>query len=174
MQKTICYIRSYTESVFYTNANLSWQPVYVSVQPHNSFGKTWCISITGFQMQNYLTPNQTLAPLLLTWFNFNPSWKSVGWSYLFIPKLQRLHFWSLGLDKKFHSTLSNGCNYLSMLRVKLNHVSKRGPWWIYKVISRKETSQSANSTASISYWSAISSNPTSVIHQRLTKWSVMY
>ena len=45
-------------------------------------------------------------PLLLTWFNFNPSMdkllramKSVGWNYLSIPKLQRLHRWSLGMDK---------------------------------------------------------------------------
>ena len=25
--------------------------------------------------------------------------KSVGWNYLSIPKLQRLHRWSLGMDK---------------------------------------------------------------------------
>ena len=29
--------------------------------------------------------------------------------------------------KLFHPTLYNGCNYLSMLRFKLNNVSKRGP-----------------------------------------------
>ena len=45
-------------------------------------------------------------PLLLTWFNFNPSMdkqlhaqNSVWWNYLSIPKLQRLHRWSLGMDK---------------------------------------------------------------------------
>ena len=32
------------------------------------------------------------------------------------------------MDKWFHPTLYNGCNYLSMLGLKLNHVSKRGPW----------------------------------------------
>ena len=45
-------------------------------------------------------------PLLLTWFNFNPSidkslcplW-SLRWNYLSIPKLQRLDHWSLGMDK---------------------------------------------------------------------------
>ena len=31
------------------------------------------------------------------------------------------------MDKLFHPTLYNGCNYLSMLGLKLNHVSKRGP-----------------------------------------------
>ena len=43
---------------------------------------------------------------LLTWFNFYPSLDkllhpllSVGWNYLFIPKLQQLHCWSLGMDK---------------------------------------------------------------------------
>ena len=50
----------------------------------------------------------------------------MGWNYLSIPKLQRLHRWSLGMDRQFHSTLYNGCYYLSMLGLKLNHVSKRG------------------------------------------------
>ena len=35
--------------------------------------------------------------------------------------------WSLGMDKWFHPILYYGCNYLSMLGLKLNHVSKRGP-----------------------------------------------
>ena len=51
----------------------------------------------------------------------------MGWNYLSIPKLQRLHCWSLGMDKWFHPTVYNGCDYLSMLGLKLNHVSKRGP-----------------------------------------------
>ena len=50
----------------------------------------------------------------------------MGWNYLSIPKLQRLHRWSLGMDKQFHPIFYNGCNYLSMLGLKLNHVSKRG------------------------------------------------
>ena len=45
------------------------------------------------------------------------------WNYLSIPKLQRFHRWILGMDK-----LYNGCNYFSMLGLKLNHVSKRGHW----------------------------------------------
>ena len=52
----------------------------------------------------------------------------MGWNYLSIPKLQRLHRWSLGMDKQFHPTFCNGCNYLSMLGLKLNYDSKRGPW----------------------------------------------
>ena len=52
----------------------------------------------------------------------------MGWNYLSIPKLQRLHRWSLGMDKQFHPTLSDGCNYLSMLEFKLNDVSKMGHW----------------------------------------------
>ena len=51
----------------------------------------------------------------------------MGWNYLSIPKLQRCNRWSLGMDKQFHPTFYNGCNYLSMLGLKLNHVSKRGP-----------------------------------------------
>ena len=37
-----------------------------------------------------------------------------------------LYRWSLEMDKQFHPTLHNGCNYLSTLGLKLNHVSKRG------------------------------------------------
>ena len=48
------------------------------------------------------------------------------WIYLSIPKFQRLHCWSLGVEKSFHPTLYNGYNYLSMLRLKLIHVSKKG------------------------------------------------
>ena len=47
-----------------------------------------------------------LLPLLLTWFNVNPSMdkqlhplQTVGWKYLSIPKLQWLHRWSLGMDE---------------------------------------------------------------------------
>ena len=36
------------------------------------------------------------------------------------------------MDKSLHPTLYNGCDYLSMLGLKLNHVSKRGPTWRHK------------------------------------------
>ena len=51
----------------------------------------------------------------------------MGWNYLSIPKLQRCNRWSLGMDKWFHPKLCWTCDYLSMLGLKLNHVSKRGP-----------------------------------------------
>ena len=50
----------------------------------------------------------------------------LGWNYLSIPKLQRCNRWSLRMDKKFHLTLCWACNYLSMLGLKLTHVSERG------------------------------------------------
>ena len=53
----------------------------------------------------------------------------MGWNYLSIPKLQRLHGWNLRMDKWFHPTLYTGCNYLFMLGLKLNHVGNRGPSW---------------------------------------------
>ena len=52
---------------------------------------------------------------------------NVGWNYLSIPKLQRLHRWSLGMDKLCLPTFYNGCVYLSTVGLKLNHGSKRGP-----------------------------------------------
>ena len=48
------------------------------------------------------------------------------WKYLSIPKLQRLHRWSLGMDKEFHPTFYHGCSYLSMLGLNLIHVGERG------------------------------------------------
>ena len=48
-------------------------------------------------------------------------------------------------DKQFHPTLYNGCNYLSMLGLKLNHVSKRAPsifghqWFRVIYVTRKSS-----------------------------------
>ena len=39
------------------------------------------------------------------------------------------------MDKWFHTTLYNGCNYLSMLGLKLIQVSKRAPWGLVQIIS---------------------------------------
>ena len=73
-----------------------------------------------------------MGTLLLTWLNF-PTWicdhmPSVGWNYISIPKLQRLHRCRLGMDKYFHPTHHNGCDSLFMVGLKLIHVSERGPW----------------------------------------------
>ena len=47
-----------------------------------------------------------LGPLLLPWFNFDPSITKyshakyrVGWKYLSISKRHRMHRWSLGMGK---------------------------------------------------------------------------
>ena len=48
----------------------------------------------------------------------HPLW-SVGLNYLSIPILQRLHRWSLGMDKLFHLTLFWTCDYSSMLRLRV-------------------------------------------------------
>ena len=47
----------------------------------------------------------------------------MGWNYLFISKLHRLHRWSLGIENWFHPTIHNGYNLLSMLGLSLSHVS---------------------------------------------------
>ena len=51
----------------------------------------------------------------------------MGWNYLSIPKLQRFHRWSLGIDKYFHSALYKVCNYISMLGLQFIYVYKRAP-----------------------------------------------
>ena len=48
-----------------------------------------------------------------------------GMKLLIHYSLQRLHRWSSEMENKFHPTLYNGCNYLSMLGLKMIHVSKR-------------------------------------------------
>ena len=55
------------------------------------------------------------------------------WNDLSIPKLQRLHRWSLGMDTSFHPTLYNGCNYLTMLGLKLIHVNKSCPRYLMAI-----------------------------------------
>ena len=52
----------------------------------------------------------------------------MGWNHLSIPKLQRFNRWRLGTEKYFHLALCDGCNYVSLRWLKLNHISKRGPW----------------------------------------------
>ena len=42
------------------------------------------------------------------------------------------------MDKKFHLTRYQACNYLSILGLKLNHVSKRGPCTVCKLHLYKE------------------------------------
>ena len=37
------------------------------------------------------------------------------------------------MDKEFHPTPCNGCNYLSILWLTKNHVNKRGPWTLYHI-----------------------------------------
>ena len=49
--------------------------------------------------------------------------ESVGWNYLSILKLQRLYRWSLGIDKYFYPTQSNGRNYFSMLGFKSTQIN---------------------------------------------------
>ena len=51
----------------------------------------------------------------------------MGWNHLSIPKLKWLHSWSVEMDKSFHCTLFWAYHYLSMLGLKLFHVSKMGP-----------------------------------------------
>ena len=49
---------------------------------------------------------------------------SVGWNFLSIHKLHWCNRWSLWMDKKFLPTLYWTCDYVSMLGLKSNHVSK--------------------------------------------------
>ena len=54
--------------------------------------------------------------------------------------------WSLGIVKKCYPTLYNGCNYLSMLGLRLIHVNKRISWYL------TATKQTKAWTLNISVW----------------------
>ena len=69
----------------------------------------------------------SLGSLLLTWFNFNPSMDKII-TFIIKSGMELLIRWNLGKDKLFHPTPYWACNYLSMVKLKLNYVSKRGPW----------------------------------------------
>ena len=58
-------------------------------------------------------------------------WEEITYPFLNFNGSNR---WNLGMDKWFHPTVYNGCNYLSMLGLKLNHVSKSGHWQHMQVI----------------------------------------
>ena len=64
----------------------------------------------------------TTGPLLLTWNNFNPSMDC----YLPGKVWDEITYAFMNFIGAIHPTLYNGCNYLSMLELKLNQVSKRG------------------------------------------------
>ena len=62
------------------------------------------------------------GPLLLAWFNFYPNMvKSLNasqyawWNYLSIIKLHRCSCQSWGMEKQFHPTFYQACDYWSML-----------------------------------------------------------
>ena len=52
----------------------------------------------------------------------------MGWNSLSFLKLQQHSCWSLCLDKEFHLTLYGEFDHLSMLGLKLIHVSQSGTW----------------------------------------------
>ena len=51
------------------------------------------------------------------------------WDTIIHSQTSKVHRWSLEKDKWFHPTLYWACGYLSMLGLRLIHISKRGPWW---------------------------------------------
>ena len=130
-----------------------WQAidVIITICVHKELFDSWLRTkkLNGWRPQQFnwivtdvLTSNMPLktpmAPLL-TWFNFDKIitawmsncmhkkvWYEISYPFPFLNfndcMVQRLQ----GMDKQFHPTLYNGCNYLSNLGLKLIHVSKRG------------------------------------------------
>ena len=92
----------------------------------NSFdlchGKWWSI----------LHVNAVQGPLLLTWIILIPTWISNHicnevWDEITqtFPKLQRLHRWSLGMDKWFHPILYKGCDYRQVSNINCTLIGNK-------------------------------------------------
>ena len=75
----------------------------------------------------------------------------MGWNCFFIPKLQRCNRWSLGMDKSFPAILYWAYDYLSVLVLKLTHVSKRGPRMSVKDVDKIERYLSATKHKHVQY-----------------------
>ena len=112
---------------------------------HKSTNHCWCIPSGLFIRFWYKvikllqsTHTKHLGPLLLAWIDFNPSTEhgyvitsliKCCMKLLIHPQLQQCNHWSWGMNKLFHLTFYNGCDYLSMLGLKLSHVDKSNPWY---------------------------------------------
>ena len=112
-----------------TVLSLTWESPYL--------GKTVFILRRGPGYLNSLADNYRKhmwmstpgAPFIYHGLTIIPTWISnyihhKGWDELTHSKLQRLHRWSLGTEKQFHSKLYWACDYLFMLGFQLNHVNK--------------------------------------------------
>ena len=67
----------------------------------------------------------TLTPAWIS--NYVTSKVRANSTYLLIPKLQRLHRWSMGMDNQYQPTIYYGYNYFTTLGFKLIYIDKRGP-----------------------------------------------
>ena len=104
---------------FNSSCSISSRPKWLH---HTELLPIWCLTYVIRLTYAIITTADSLWPLLLIWPNFNPGMdrlshdrESVEWNCLSITQLQRFHRWSLGIDKSFHPTYYNGCDYLSML-----------------------------------------------------------
>ena len=94
----------------------------------NTIVGVWIHAENLIPVANFTNMVLLLYPSMDKWLH--PS-QCVGWNVLSIPKIQRLHRWSLGMDKQFHPTFYQAYDYLSMLGLKLMHISKRGYWGLF-------------------------------------------
>ena len=92
-----------------------------------SVGLLWT-SLVKFEYEytNILIQRIHLNMSPVKWLILIIMWR-VGWNFLSISKLQRLHRWILRMDKLFHPTLYSGCNYLFKLGLRSIHVIKQIP-----------------------------------------------
>ena len=86
------------------------------------------MSLLSFAVNNMAADH--LGPLSLTRITFNPFVDKLShrMKLLIHSQTSTVQHMKFGIEKQFHPTLYNGCNYLSTLGSKLNHVSRRDHW----------------------------------------------
>ena len=72
----------------------------------------------------------------------------MAWINSSIPKLQRLHRWSLGLNKKFYPSLYEGCNIMRGL--KWIHFSKS-----HALCTKSANAESLVNTITLTHWGRV-------------------
>ena len=87
---------------------------------HDSFTKLWTLAQFGTVPANVIWLNNFVDR------HYNRQ-NVVAWTYSWSCKW--CSSWSLGMAKQFRNKLYFLSHYLSMLGLKLSHVSRRGPWW---------------------------------------------
>ena len=107
-----------------------WDVTVIIILQHAALN-TWTAPLEAvIVVSSAVTSDQTVKIILMKRIAVSTSFYKFHASTTSLSRLQerRLLRESLEMEKLFHPTLYNGCDFLSMVGLKLTHVSKTGPW----------------------------------------------